>query len=71
MAKDCLENIECRFVYIVTQYNIVVLEGVAANFDSTRKEKATFNAVGDGIFIVAGRKINRNKMMYAKFLCVI
>ena len=66
IIKDCLANIECRVVDIVTQYNIVVLEGVAAYLDSTREEKKTLHAVGDGTFIVDGRKIDRKKMMQAK-----
>ncbi len=66
IIKDCLANIECRVVDIVTKYNIVVLEGVAAYFDNTREEKKTLHAVGDGTFIVDGRKINRKKMMQAK-----
>ena len=66
IIKECLANIECRVVDIVTQYNIVVLEGVAAYFDSTRKEKKTLHAVGDGTFIVDGRIIDRKEMMKAK-----
>jgi flavin reductase (DIM6/NTAB) family NADH-FMN oxidoreductase RutF len=66
IIKECLANIECRVVDIVTQYNIVVLEGVAAYYDSTREEKKTLHAVGDGTFIVDGRKIDRKKMMQAK-----
>lgn len=39
LIKECLANIECRVVGIVDQYNIIVLEGVAAYFDSLRPEK--------------------------------
>jgi len=66
IIKECLANIECRVVDIVTQYNIVVLEGVAAYIDNARKEKRTLHAVGDGTFIVDGRKIDRKEMMQAK-----
>lgn len=66
LIKECLANIECKVVDIVTKHNIVVLEGVAAYFDSSRKEKRTVHAVGDGTFIVDGRKLNRKKMMWAK-----
>ena len=66
IIKECLANIECTVVDILTQYNIVVLKGVAAYFDSTRVEKKTLHAVGDGNFIVDGRKINRKKMMQTK-----
>lgn len=66
ILKECLANIECRVVDIVTLYNIVVLEGVAAYVDRAREEKKTLHAVGDGTFRVDGRKIDRKKMMQAK-----
>jgi hypothetical protein len=45
---------------------IVVLKGVAAYFDSARKEKRMIHAVGDGTFIVDGRKIDRKESMRSK-----
>jgi flavin reductase (DIM6/NTAB) family NADH-FMN oxidoreductase RutF len=66
LIKECLANIECKVVDIVKKHNIVVLEVVAAYFDSSRKEKRTVHAVGDGTFIVDGRKLNRKKMMWTK-----
>ena len=66
LIKECLANIECKVVDIVKKHNIVVLEAVAAYIDATRKEKRTVHAVGDGTFIVDGRRIDRRKMMAAK-----
>ena len=66
LIKECLANIECRVVEIIDRYNIVALEGVAAYFDSSRKEQRTIHAVGDGMFVVDGRKIDRKKMMRSK-----
>lgn len=66
LIKECLANIECKVIDIVEKHNIVVLEAVAAYFDTTRKEKRTVHAVGDGTFIVDGRKIDRKKMMISK-----
>lgn len=66
LIKECLANIECKVVDIVRKHNIVVLEGVAACVDTARKEKRTLHAVGDGSFIVDGRRINRRKMMASK-----
>jgi flavin reductase (DIM6/NTAB) family NADH-FMN oxidoreductase RutF len=66
LIKECLANIECNVVDIIKKHNIVVLEGVAAYFDHSRKEKRTVHAVGDGTFIVDGRKLNRKKMMRSK-----
>lgn len=66
LIKECLANIECKVTDIVEKHNIVVLEAVAAHIDSARKEKRTVHAVGDGTFIVDGRKIDRRKMMASK-----
>jgi len=66
LIKECLANIECKVIDIVKRHNIVVLEAVAAWIDPARKEKRTFHAVGDGTFIVDGRRIDRRKMMAAK-----
>jgi flavin reductase (DIM6/NTAB) family NADH-FMN oxidoreductase RutF len=66
LIKECLANIECKVVDIVTKHNIVVLEAVAAHIDTTRKEKRTVHAVGDGTFIVDGRRLDRKKMMASK-----
>lgn len=66
LIKECLANIECKVIDIVKKHNIVVLEGIAAYFDNLRKEKRTVHAVGDGTFIVDGRKLNRKKMMKEK-----
>jgi flavin reductase (DIM6/NTAB) family NADH-FMN oxidoreductase RutF len=66
LIKECLANIECKVVDIVKKHNIVVLEGVAAYFDESRKVKRTVHAVGDGTFIVDGPKLSRKKMMWSK-----
>jgi flavin reductase (DIM6/NTAB) family NADH-FMN oxidoreductase RutF len=61
-----MANIECKVADIVKKHNIVVLEGIAAYFDNSRKEKRTVHAVGDGTFIVDGRKLDRKEMMASK-----
>lgn len=66
LIKECVANIECKVIDIVEKHNIVVLEAVAACFDAARKEKRMVHAVGDGTFIVDGRKIDRRKMMASK-----
>ncbi|MFN3745634.1 MAG: flavin reductase family protein [Hyphomicrobiaceae bacterium] len=66
LIKECLANIECKVADIVTKHNIVVLEAVAAHIDPERKEKRTLHAVGDGTFIVDGRRLDRRKMMASK-----
>ncbi|MBK5912783.1 flavin reductase family protein [Rhodocyclus purpureus] len=66
LIKECLANIECKVIDIITRHNIVVLQGVAAWIDGEREEKRTFHAVGDGSFIVDGGRIERKKMMAAK-----
>ena len=66
LIKECLANIECRVIDIIKRHNIVVLEGIAAYVDSSRKEKRTIHAIGDGTFVVDGRKLNRRRMMRSK-----
>ena len=66
LIKECLANIECKVIDIVKKHNIVVLEAVAAWIDTTRNERRTLHAVGDGTFIVDGRKMDRRKMMASR-----
>jgi flavin reductase (DIM6/NTAB) family NADH-FMN oxidoreductase RutF len=66
LIGECLANIECRVIDIVKRHNIVVLEGVAAYLDRSRAEKRTLHAIGDGTFVVDGRRLNRRKMMQSK-----
>ena len=66
LIKQCLANIECKVTDIVSKHNIVILEAIAAYIDTARKEKRKVHAVGDGTFIVDGRKIDRRKMMASK-----
>lgn len=66
LITECLANVECRVIDIVERHGIVVLEGVAAYFDSARAEKRTLHAVGDGTFIVDGDKLDRRELMKAK-----
>ena len=66
LIQECLANIECKVVDLIEKHNIVVLEAVAAYEDRTRKERRTLHAVGDGTFIVDGRKLDRRKMMASK-----
>jgi flavin reductase (DIM6/NTAB) family NADH-FMN oxidoreductase RutF len=66
LIKECLANIECRVVDLIERHNIIVLEGVAAWFDSARKEQRLIHAVGDGTFIVDGHTIDRKAMMRSK-----
>ena len=66
LIKECLANIECKIIDIIKKHNIVVLEALAAYFDTSRKEKRTVHAVGDGTFIVDGRKLDRRRLMASK-----
>lgn len=66
LIRECVANIECQVIDIVERHNIVVLQAVAAYVDTTRKEKRVLHAVGDGTFIVDGRRLDRRKMMASK-----
>ncbi len=66
LIKECLANIECKVIDLIEKHNIVVLQAVAAYEDPARKEKRTVHAVGDGTFIVDGRRLDRSAMMASK-----
>lgn len=66
LIAECLANIECRVVEIIERHNIVVLDGVAAHRDGAHRQKCTLHAVGDGSFVVDGRRLSRRRMMRAK-----
>lgn len=66
LIRECLANIECRVTDIIDRHDIVVLEAIAAHIDLQRKERRTVHAVGDGTFIVDGRKLDRRTMMASK-----
>lgn len=66
LIEDCLANIECKVVDMVARHAIVVLQGIAAYRNDARKEKRTIHAVGDGTFIVDGRRLDRRKAMRSK-----
>jgi flavin reductase (DIM6/NTAB) family NADH-FMN oxidoreductase RutF len=66
LIKECLANIECKVIDVIEKHNIFVLEAVAAYIDPTRKERRAVHAVGDGTFIVDGRRMDRKKMMASK-----
>ena len=66
LIKECVANIECRVIDIIERHDIVVLEGLAAYLDTDRQEQRRLHAVGDGTFIVDGRRLDRRKMMATK-----
>ncbi|MEF8717129.1 MAG: flavin reductase family protein [Candidatus Accumulibacter necessarius] len=66
LIAECLANIECKVIDIVERHNIVVLEALAAYVNDERKEQRMLHAVGDGKFIVDGRKLDRRQMMASK-----
>jgi flavin reductase (DIM6/NTAB) family NADH-FMN oxidoreductase RutF len=66
LIAECVANIECKVVDIIEAHNIVVLDGLAAYTDPERREQRTLHAVGDGHFIVDGRKLDRRAAMTAK-----
>lgn len=70
LIRECLANIECKVVDIVRRHDIVVLEAVATHMATHvatgRKGTRTLHAVGDGTFVVDGRRLDRRKAMAAK-----
>jgi len=66
LIKECLANIECRVSDYLEKHNIFILEGVNAWIDDKHKEKRLFHAVGNGTFVIDGRKVNHRKIMIEK-----
>lgn len=66
LIKECLVNIECKVTDHIKKHGIFVLEGINAWIDEKKKEKKLLHAVGDGTFIVDGKKIDLKKVMKAK-----
>ncbi len=66
LVGECLANIECRVVEWIRRHDLVVLEAVAAHCDPARRERRMLHAVGDGTFIVDGRRLDRRKRMASK-----
>ena len=66
LIKECVANIECRVVEIIRRYDIVVLDAVVAHRAASPREARTLHAVGDGTFIVDGRKLDRRRQMKGK-----
>jgi flavin reductase (DIM6/NTAB) family NADH-FMN oxidoreductase RutF len=66
LIMECLANIECKVADLIEKHNIVVLEALAAYEDPARREKRTIHAVGNGTFIVDGRRLDRREMMASK-----
>ncbi|MEK9953585.1 MAG: flavin reductase family protein [Curvibacter sp.] len=69
LIKECLAHIECKLIDYNKKHGVVFLQGVAAWVDAARKtdkERRMLHAVGDGTFIVDGRRLDRRRAMRAK-----
>ncbi len=66
LVGECLANIECKVVDVIRKHQIVVLEGLAAHVNPRRRERRTVHAVGDGTFVVDGRRLDRRTAMASK-----
>ena len=66
LIKECVANIECRVVDHIKKHDIFVLEGVAAWTDGKPAAGRMFHAVGDGTFVLDGRRVSHRRLMRAK-----
>ena len=66
LIEECYANIECRVIDHVKKHNIFILDAVEAWVNDKQKAPCFFHAVGDGRFIVDGKKINHRKIMIGK-----
>jgi len=63
LVKECLYNIECRVVDHIKKHDIFVLDAVAAWRNPSCKERRGFHAVGNGLFIADGEKLDMRNLM--------
>lgn len=61
LIAECHANFECRLHddVLVDKYNFFIFEVVKAHVAASPKYPATLHYTGDGVFMVAGRTINR------------
>ncbi|MDR3049007.1 MAG: flavin reductase family protein [Elusimicrobiota bacterium] len=57
LIKECFANIECKITDHIKKHNIFILDGICAWIDEKNKDRNSFHAIGDGTFVVDGRKI--------------
>ena len=59
LIAECYANLECQVAdrKLVEKYNFFVLEVVKAWIDPRRKRPHTIHHEGEGVFVVAGRRI--------------
>ena len=66
LIEECYANIECRVIDHIKNHNIFILDAVEVWLNDKQKAPCFFHAVGDGRFIVDGKKINHRKIMIDK-----
>ena len=66
LLKECIANIECRVVDHIREHDIFVLDAVAAWTDGKPVAGRMVHAVGDGTFILDGRRVNHKRLMSSK-----
>jgi len=59
LVDECYANLECRVVdtRFVTRYNLFILRVVRAWPDRAVRQPRTIHHLGDGTFMVAGKRI--------------
>ena len=66
LIAECYANIECRIIDHIEKHDIFILDAVEAWIDEKRTSPRFFHAIGDGRFIVDGKKINHREIMIDK-----
>ena len=63
LIEECLASLECRLEKVIPTYGILIFKGIQLWENSTRQERRTFHANGDGTFCSDGRLYNRRDNM--------
>ena len=70
LIKECYANFECEVIdtRMVNQYNLFVLQIVAATVATSPKFPKTFHYTGDGVFMTSGDHMNKYKLFSPRIL---
>lgn len=66
LIGECLFNMECKLEDYVEEHGILILSCVRAWENTTRTERRTLHAVGDGTFVADGEKFDLHEKMSEK-----
>jgi flavin reductase (DIM6/NTAB) family NADH-FMN oxidoreductase RutF len=70
LIRECHANFECRLRddALIDKYNFFIIEVVKAHVATSPKHPETLHYIGDGMFMVSGKIINRKSLLRPEIL---